>query len=129
MSTRANVILKEGKNKLYFYRHSDGYPKGTMPTLEILSKWIKTGKVRKDLTQVSGWLVILGALEYSTIPQIETEKEIILGREYDCPKMDTIQDPTDWKAGAYEPTTGIHGDIEHLYTIDVLTGEIIHEPQ
>ena len=25
----------------------------------------------------------------------------------------------DWKVGAYEPTTGIHGDIEYLYTIDL----------
>jgi hypothetical protein len=30
----------------------------------------------------------------------------------------------DWKVGAYEPTTAIHGDIEHLYVLDLSAKEI-----
>ena len=26
MSTRANIIIKDARTTLYFYRHSDGYP-------------------------------------------------------------------------------------------------------
>ena len=33
MSTRANIILKDSYDKLYFYRHCDGYPEGVAPTL------------------------------------------------------------------------------------------------
>ena len=57
MSTRANIIIKEdwsykddkgktkkGSDKLIFYRHSDGYPSGAMPTLNIFMKWLKDGK-------------------------------------------------------------------------------------
>jgi hypothetical protein len=31
---------------------------------------------------------------------------------------------SDWKCGAYEPTTGIHGDIEYLYVVDLAAKEI-----
>jgi hypothetical protein len=29
----------------------------------------------------------------------------------------------DWKVGAYEPTTSIHGDVEHIYVIDLVKKE------
>jgi hypothetical protein len=110
MSTRANIVIKDKGEKLYFYRHSDGYPSGTMPTLEIFSRWIKEGKIRKDISQGSGWLIVLGALEYETVK---------------IPKrVEDTEDPQDWKVGAYEPTTELHGDIEYLYTIDINTGDI-----
>jgi len=124
MSTRANIILKEGNNSLYFYRHSDGYPKGTMPTLNKFIGWLKAGKIRNCLQQGSGWLIVLGALEYNTIPEHETEKETIHGREYINVNFDTMKEPKDWKVGAYEPTTCIHGDIEYLYTIDLVKKEL-----
>lgn len=67
MSTRANIIIKEsysyndekGKeinvtNQLFFYRHSDGYPDGAMPTLNIFMEWLKSGKIRTDLQQATG---------------------------------------------------------------------------
>jgi hypothetical protein len=110
MSTRANIVIKDKGEKLYFYRHSDGYPSGTMPTLEIFSRWIKEGKIRKNISQGSGWLIVLGALEYETVK---------------IPKrVEDTEDPQDWKVGAYEPTTELHGDIQYLYTIDINTGDI-----
>lgn len=128
MSTRANIVLYEvyggRKSELLFYRHSDGYPKGTMPTLEILSRWIKQKAVRNDLLQVAGWLIIIGAMEYNTIPDFKTETIEIGGRKYEDTDISTIQPPKDWKCGAYQPTTTIHGDIEWIYRINVQTGEI-----
>jgi len=124
MSTRANIVLKEGKDKLYFYRHSDGYPRGAMPLLERFTQWGKDGKIRKDLQQCAGWLIVLGAIEYCTIPTYEIEVTNRYGRERKETKDETIQPPNDWKVGSIEPTTCLHGDIEYLYTIDIETMEI-----
>jgi len=100
MSTRANIVITDGTDKLWFYRHSDGYPTGTMPTLNKFLDLVKTKKIRNDVTQASGWLILIGAEEYKT-------KKVDDLEEGDC----------DWKVGAYEPTTGEHGDIQYLYTI------------
>ena len=131
MSTRANIVLKEtysykdadGKvvtksEELIFYRHSDGYPDGTLPTLEIFMNWLKTGKIRNNLSQAAGWLVVLGAIEYGSIPKHKTEKPWE-SSEQEYAILDSIEEPRDWKCGAYEPTTCIHGDIEYLYEIDL----------
>lgn len=106
MSTRMNVIVKDkytGKSDwskpLWFYRHSDGYPDGALPTLRQFMQLIKDGKIRNNIGQASGWLIMLGAEEYS-VPM---------------PK-DGIKD---WKVGAIEPSQGRHGDIEYLYVLDL----------
>jgi hypothetical protein len=126
MSTRANVIIKESysyrsnngrtvnrSSELIFYRHHDGYPEGTLPTLNIFLDWIRTGKIRKDLSQSAGWLIVLGAVEYASIPKYKLDKD----NKY--ADLDSIEPPQDWKSGSYELTTQIHGDIEYLYTIDL----------
>jgi len=125
MSTRANIILKDGTDKLFFYRHSDGYPEGVTPTLDILANWIKSGKVRNNIGQSAGWLIIIGALEYQSLPAglftaggmsyMDDNRDRII-------EKDLAMAPRDWKVGAYEPTTGIHGDIEYLYVFDIPTG-------
>ncbi len=104
MSTRASIILKDGESKLMFYRHSDGYPEGTLPTLNRLLEWLKAGKIRSNLSQGAGWLIVLGAMEYQTIPEHSA---------------DIIHDPEGWKVGAYEPTTANHWDVEYRYIIDM----------
>jgi hypothetical protein len=134
MSTRANVILKEsysykaknGKtvnrtNQLIFYRHSDGYPEGALPSLKKLTEWIKAGKIRNNLSQGAGWLVVIGAMEYNTVPKFETK--IDGSTSYGL--IETFEDPKDWKVGSWEPTTTIHGDIEFLYEIDMSTMDLI----
>lgn len=99
MSTRANVLIKDEHDELWFYRHSDGYPEGTLPTLESFLKMLKDGEIRDNVGQAAGWLIVIGHAEY------EQYRDGASG--------------SDWKVGAYEPTTGQHGDIEYLYTIDL----------
>lgn len=55
----------------------------------------------------------MGAIKYNSIPQYSNGLDSVI-----CPK--------DWKVGAIEPTTGIHGDIDYLYTIDLITKEITY---
>ena len=100
MSTRCNIIIKDGKQKLYFYRHSDGYPSGVSETLNKFLDGIKTGKIRDNLSQAAGWLIIIGRDEAT---------------------VDGVNKWTgyEWKVGSYEPTDGIHDDIEYLYEIDL----------
>lgn len=106
MSTRANIILKQGKNKLYFYRHSDGYPEGVFDTLKKFINLVNDGKIRNNILQAAGWLVLIGAEEYGVSANIEENfvKEDVYGMS--------------WKSSSYELTNNIHGDIEYLYVID-----------
>lgn len=115
MSTRANIVIKDNYDKLFFYRHSDGYPEGAMPTLSLFLNWLKNGKIRNNVGQAAGWLVVIGAIEYDTLPKWKTEKGLV--RSYG--QIDSIAAPADWKASSYEPTTGVHGDIQYLYIIDL----------
>ena len=107
MSTRANIIIKDDYKQLWFYRHSDGYPDGTLPTLNKFLDLVKSGKIRSNVSQAAGWLIIIGAEEYAQ-EKIDYEH-------------------TRWKVGAYEPTTGQHGDIEYLYTIDLIKKEVTYK--
>lgn len=66
MSTRAGIVLiDESGDTLHFYRHSDGYPKGTMPTLRKFLNLVKKGQIRDNVSQAGGWLVLIGAMEYN----------------------------------------------------------------
>ena len=101
MSTRANVLIKDNHDQLWFYRHSDGYPEGTMPTLSAFMKRVAAGEIRNNASQAAGWLIVIGHEEYSEA----REKYPSIGG---------------WKVGAYEPTTEQHGDINYLYTLDLV---------
>lgn len=113
MSTRANILIRSGQEKLWFYRHSDGYPDGVAPTLKKMLQWVKEGVIRDNVSQASGWLVLLGAMEYKTVPPSAFEKKETFDYEIHLDK------PKDWKCGAYEPTTGKHCDIEWKYVFDL----------
>lgn len=99
MSTRANIIISDGLEKLYFYRHSDGYPECTFEDLKEFCNRYKTRELRNNVSQSAGWLIIRGNKEYWSKPE-------------DMKYME-------WKVGAYEPTSELHGDIEYLYLIDL----------
>ena len=102
MSTRCQIIVKDGYDEIWFYRHSDGYPDGVKETLNQFLSWVKEGKIRNNAEQAAGWLIILGNQEY----KVGTE-----------PKA---KDGYGWKVGAYEPSAPKkHGDIEYLYTVDL----------
>jgi hypothetical protein len=95
MGTRANIVIREGKDKLIFYRHYDGYPEVVLPSLKRLTDGIVSGQLRNNLVQLAGHLIVIGHNEY-------------------------IDQESDWKVGAYEPTTCIHVDIEYLYELDLV---------
>ena len=109
MSTRANIIVRDSYDELIFYRHSDGYPEGALPLLQKFLAWVKEGRIRDCACQASGWLILLGAKEYSV----------------------SIADgpPDNWCCGAIEPTTAIHGDIQYLYVVDLVDEEIYIDGQ
>lgn len=104
MSTRAQIILREGNKELWFYRHNDGYPQTILPSLNKFLQWIREDKIRDNIIQASGWLVLLGRGELSYLSGLEPEVNAVGG----------------WEAGAYQPCppTEIYG-IEYLYTIDL----------
>ena len=48
MSTRANILVKDAfGEKLWFYRHSDGYPSGALPLLRVFMKAVKEKIISK----------------------------------------------------------------------------------
>jgi hypothetical protein len=129
MSTRASIKIvktwKDGGTKLqmeelFFYRHSDGSPEGTLPTLKKFLQWLIDGKIKNNVCQASGWLILLGAMEYKTVPP-----EAFESRSNDpTSKLSTDEEirmeaPVNWKCGAYEPAQGIQWDISYLYEIDL----------
>lgn len=94
--------MNEGaEEKLWFYRHSDGYPEGAMPTINEFMEAVATGAIRSNISQAAGWLVYFGA------------------KEYGLKDPDGKEGFSGWKVGAIEPTTGIHGDIEFLYELNL----------
>ena len=105
MSTRANIIVKDQYSELWFYRHSDGYPEGAMSLIARFVKAVNEGRLRSNVGQSAGWLILMGAHEYDTI-RMDLNAE-----EWD--KM------MGWKVGSIEPTNGEHGDIEFRYTIEL----------
>ena len=138
MSTRANIIIRDPRfdpDILYFYRHSDGYPDGPIPEhLDQLVEWLNEERIRDDVMQMSGWLIILGHFEYRDHYQRWDSEPWM------TPRIRRAENPDDhknylgegvpggkesgsgWKASAYEPTPwGIHGDVEHVYVLDVST--------
>ena len=103
MGTRAQIIIKDSCEEVWFYRHSDGYPEGTLPTLEKFLDWVKSGRIRDNASQAAGWLVIIGHNEYQISDEPDAEDKIY-----------------GWKVSAYEPCSNqLHSDIDYLYTIDL----------
>jgi len=113
MSTRCNIILEETNNnnefQIWLYRHSDGYPSGVFPTLSKFIQYMLDGFIKKDISQSSGWLILLGIREHL---------EIINDDGYDIEYIFSPVRREDWEVGNYIVTSGIHGDIEYLYALD-----------
>ena len=113
MSTRCNIIVKDDWGEIIFYRHSDGYPEGVKPTLTKLLDMLDTD-LRNNVSQFSGWLVLIGAWEYEKYIA-KNSKNFIVNHKYSH---------DGWKVGAYEPAPELSGDIEYLYIFDLEKKEI-----
>jgi len=127
MSTRALVCVKDQHSALWFYRHSDGYPEGTMPSLEEFMDHVRAGRLRDNVDQAAGWLVILGAQEYARGPQFYAPHQP--SRETPFGEIKPYGDGNlaGWKVGAYEPTTWDDTEDhwqEYVYTVDLSTRTI-----
>ncbi len=118
MSTRANILIKDRYNRqIWLYRHSDGYPEATMTTLQKFIEWHRSSAISGDPSQVSGWLILLGAIEYQTLPPLRFHGEKTISKDVFKKLLDF--EPEYHKSSAYEPTDGCHGDIRYLYIIDL----------
>lgn len=127
MSTRCNVVITDGHSTLWFYRHSDGYPSVTATSLKTFLRWRIEGKIRDNVGQAAGWLVLLGAMEYQTLPGDAFSQHGKKWYDWDQEAINATLvafSPENWQCGAYQPTTGEHGDIEYLYVIDLMAKEI-----
>ena len=138
MSTRATIILKDEYHQLYFYRHSDGYPEVTGESLKQFMKWLEQGYLRKNVSQAGGWLILLGMQEYAdkftdvelfpgpicTFKQRWEAYQTITELEKPNVRLMNITPEKDWEIGAYEPATGISGDTEYVYVIDLAQGTL-----
>ena len=105
MSTRANIVVSDGE---------DDYPDGTLPTLKNFIALVQDGIIHDNISQACGWLVLIGARDYGV-----TLEDDQLPASQRGPSMG-------WKVGAYEPTTGLHSDIEYIYVVDLKNKCIKH---
>lgn len=110
MSTRANIIIRDQSTTLYFYRHSDGYPESTGEDLKEFCKGYSKN-FRADAMQSAGWLIIHG---FHTM--IADHKAI--DAKFSKASLEPLKG-YEWKVGYYEPTNGLHGDVEYVYIIDL----------
>jgi len=118
VSTRANIVLYDQsyRGKMWFYKHSDGYPEGTLPLILRFMKMVEEGQIRRNTVQAGGWMVLLGMQDHAWmfgLPQVTLLD--YYRRKAECSTA------LSWKIGSVEPTTGQHGDIEWLYRLDLLT--------
>ena len=111
MSTKAKIIIKYDEDVLCFYRNTDGYPDGTLPTLQKFLNLIKIGKIRDNVFQASGWLIVIGMEEdKKSFSKLMSEND---KNDYDS-----------WKVGTYEPINSDYEDVDYVYTIDLKMKEI-----
>ncbi len=104
MATRASIIVKDRyDDKLYFYKHWDGYPSGILPALEYFMSLVKSGEIRDNVGQAAGHLIMIGHDEYLSEGSLEHSP---------------------WKVGAFEPASDLCGGIEYLYILDLKTKTI-----
>lgn len=109
MSTRSNIILGSPlwNEQLYFYKHMDGYPDGVAPYLNTFVRWLREGYIRNNVEQSAGWLIVMGTMEQLS--------------RFNAINFKNMPEFYGWKVGDIELATCIHGDIEHLYYINVDT--------
>ena len=97
MSTRCNIVVRDGDKELWFYRHSDGYPESVLPDLEPLMEKLRDCTLRDNLSQFCGWLIVKGHEDFHKRHPGWAEE----------------------KVGNYEPTTGVHCVVQFVYELDL----------
>ena len=94
MSTRCNIIIKDGAERIYLYHHHDGYPMGVGTELQhyLQHKW--------GQSRMTSW--------YGT----SIANDLVKGHINEP----MAQEPH--KDNEYEITYGLHDDVEYIYVIN-----------
>lgn len=116
MSTRCHIRVKDADGKLHpcmIYKHSDGYPSGTLPFLEGFTKkfWVDR---RDDCQYFIAQYLIQNAIaeEMKAIQEANTDRRALLSRVDDFCGFGVCL------------TLNPHGDVEYMYTVDLNDGTI-----
>lgn len=138
ISTRAQIKIintyrdingKENRDEIWFYRHSDGYPSSVLPDLRKFLGWVRDGRIRDNVEQASGWLMLIGMQDPYLIENGDA-RELNNNRHR---HLNTHEPPItieagflSWKIGQYEPSVPEkHGDIEWFYIVNLTTKQIL----
>lgn len=100
MSTRANVIVENEHLSIYLYQHCDGYPKYLGGIIAEFLRSEEAQEYKGELMNLAGALMLYSAKK---APRPGYMPSILV------------------------PTSGIHGDIQYLYTINSETLEMTTE--
>ena len=94
MSTRCNIIIKDGAERIYLYHHHNGYPMGVGTELQdyLQRKYGETWRKFWCGTSIANDLV-KGHINYPLAREPHEDDE-------------------------YEVTYGLHGDVEYVYVIN-----------
>ncbi len=98
MSTRTNIIITVGDTRVFLYRHCDGYP-------------AETGA---DLYEKVSAAYGTAEKHYADAALADRLVRALLSEYYDPPTYAPEQHKP-----VYEITNGLHGDIEHVYTVSM----------
>ena len=71
-------------------------------------EWVKAGRIRSNLSQAAGWLILLGNQEDGYSNTLVPDSDKVSG----------------WKAGAYEPAFLAACDADYTYVVDLATKDI-----
>lgn len=123
MSTRSQICIKrdtEGFKEtggIYIYKHSDGYPEGVMPVLkDVVSRFVK------NRGNDAPYLLCQIVRHFAAIDRDYAIQAITNNEPYGKPKEGErfgYGEFTGWGLDTVE-----HGDIEYLYEVDAVTGDI-----
>jgi hypothetical protein len=126
MSTRSQLRFVdssiEWSDTVQVYRHSDGYPEGVLPDLRQLRDLQNRTGTERGPTYTAANFILLQKLRgmkmyVGDAPPIRT-----------CIDIEDVLDPEKWDVdqphfllgyGVENPASGIHGDEEYLYIVDV----------
>jgi hypothetical protein len=137
MSTRCQLRFTDERTDrvAQIYRHSDGYPESVVPLLKHLQELLHATGTQRDGSYAATQFVLIDKLRY-----IDRTFRCQDGLYSDLP--DTIEgvlDPESWEDlnrtpsyllghGAEDPSCGIHGDEEYVYTVELPNRRPFDEP-
>lgn len=118
MSTSAQIDLVDNDgSKLSFYCHCDGYPEGVVPHLKKFVGMIKDGKIRNNLLQSAGWLLVIGKEAFEEMCRQHLKERPDSG--------EITRRMYGWKVGLFESIpTDQDFDCDYHYVVNVETCEI-----